>query len=152
MHHAEYSIDGLWQEIKDRLDAGQMITCSSQFGTGRDFDQDSNGISYNHFYAVDDAVQLEDGTKLLSVKDPLGFDQYVGPFSDESERWTSIETTFEHASADDGRFWIDAKTYHESMRLSVGNREVAEDKMTYFAALNVSGELYGQVKIMSNED
>ena len=89
MFTKNYSVDALWQDIKDKIDKGWMITSSSRTGTGSDKDQDKNGIAYSHEYAVLDAQKLKDGTKLIQVRNPWGHEKYHGVFADtpRSDKW-----------------------------------------------------------------
>ena len=114
MYHEDYGVDEIWQNIKDSLDKDWMVTSASNYGTGSDQDEDYIGIAYNHAFTIVAAAELDDGSKLLRLRNPWGEEKYFGPFSDKSDEWADYPG-FEYLDADDGQFWIDAKTYHETM-------------------------------------
>ena len=74
---------------------------------------------------------------------------YTGPFSDYSKKWANY-SDFDRITANDGNFWIDAKTFHRSMRLTYANLNVSKMKLSYLSAFNVTGEVFEQITIASN--
>lgn len=151
MRHSDYGIDELWQNIKEKLDKNWMVTSASHVGTGSDQDQDKNGIAYRHAYTIVAAAELEDGTKLLRVRNPWGSERYFGPFSDDSAKWENYPG-FEYVKANDGQWWIDAKSYHEGMSQTTGNPDVQDEHMSYFALFEVEGEHEERITFKSDVD
>lgn len=128
-----------------------MVTSASHVGTGSDQDQDKNGIAYRHAYTIVAAAELEDGTKLLRVRNPWGSEMYHGPFSDDSDTWENYPG-FEYVKKNDGQWWIDAKSYHEGMSQTTGNPDVQDEHMTYYALFEVEGVHEERITFKSDVD
>ena len=81
-------------------------------------------MSQSHAYSVLGTYELRqgDGTlahRLLMLRNPWGFETYRGLWNDKDELWLSgIETDFREQvpfdNLDDGKFFIDLKTFKES--------------------------------------
>ena len=65
--------------------AGDVIQCgtSNSPGGGGDSENNANGIAYGHAYSVIGVATLEDGTKLVQVRNPWGQEGYKGKWSDK---------------------------------------------------------------------
>ena len=71
-----------------------------------------------HAFTVPATLQLNDGTKLIQVRNPWGEENYNGDWSDASYKWTEAikqEVGFKYTWKDDGVWWISANDFHESM-------------------------------------
>ena len=71
-----------------------------------------HGLISGHAYTLVDTVELEDKKngemlKLIKMRNPWGKEKYVGPWSDEDDRWTDdLKAQTNHTVADDGIFWM----------------------------------------------
>lgn len=107
--HKEMMPDDLWKKMTDADKRGDVIQTGTNNGPGGEGDSDANsdGLSYGHAYTVLGVKQLDDGTRLVKIRNPWGAELYKGKFSDSSGRWTK-ETLKEagHTQADDGVFFM----------------------------------------------
>ncbi|KAL8658462.1 MAG: hypothetical protein Q9202_007556 [Teloschistes flavicans] len=72
--------------------------------------REEHGIFRRHSYPILEARELEDGIRLLKVKNPWGSDGWKGPWSDGSEEWTAERMTrLDYTFGNDGIFWISFK-------------------------------------------
>ncbi len=88
-----------------------------QTGTGspngeNDSDKNENGIAFGHAYSVIGVKELQNGTRLVKVRNPWGKEGFNGKWSDKSDAWTN-ETRAEVnlVNEDDGVFFIEFKDY-----------------------------------------
>lgn len=77
--------DNLWKQMSDADKAGDIIQTGTgnSPGTNGHFDSNANGIAYGHAYSVIGVASLEDGTKLVQVRNPWGAEGYKGKWSDK---------------------------------------------------------------------
>ncbi|RIA92740.1 hypothetical protein C1645_736092 [Glomus cerebriforme] len=65
------------------------------------------GLYSNHAYSVLRVIEIEEGTKLVQIRNPHGTGEWTGPWSDGSKEWTSERMTLlNHRFGDDGTFWM----------------------------------------------
>ena len=50
--------------------------------------QNDIGVAYGHAYTVIDTALLDDGTRLIKMRNPWGSETYHGPWGDDSHLWT----------------------------------------------------------------
>ncbi|CAG8487436.1 7631_t:CDS:2 [Funneliformis caledonium] len=61
------------------------------------------GLYCNHAYSVIRTIEIENGTKLVEIRNPHG----TGPWSDGSKEWSPERMTLlNHQFGDDGAFWM----------------------------------------------
>ena len=65
-----------------------MITAGSYSDGGSDQDKNENGVPYSHAYTVLSTFTLEDGTRLVRIRNPWNLESFDGDWSDRSETWT----------------------------------------------------------------
>jgi len=53
-----------------------------------DASTNSNGLYYSHAFTVLGGIELNDGTKLVKIRNPHGREAYRGPWSDKWGGWT----------------------------------------------------------------
>lgn len=104
--------DALWQRIL-KHDAKNDIMTAGSWG-GDDSHKDANGLVQGHAYTLLGAVQLDDGTKLLKMRNPHGLDSYKGPWGDDDSRWSNpanaAKASF-HKNKNDGIIHMDLATF-----------------------------------------
>jgi len=84
-------------------------------------------VPYKHAFTVPATLQLNDGTKLIQVRNPWGKETYDGDWSDTSDKWTEAikqEVGDKYTRKDDGVWWISAEDYHEYMESTTYNPTV----------------------------
>lgn len=85
--------DDFWQKIKD-ADQKNYIICASagKHGEQNTRDYSKSGLVSNHAYTVIQAVEINhplDGqVKLLQLRNPWGHQEWMGDWSDKSDKWT----------------------------------------------------------------
>lgn len=140
VNHVEKSVDDLWDYIDERLKMKYMVTCGSKVGTGSDQDQNAIGVPYRHAFTVPATLKLNDGTKLIQVRNPWGKETFKGDWSDSSAKWTEAiknEVGDKYKIKNDGLWWINAKDYHESFDSTTINPNIVDYHQTYFALFDV---------------
>ena len=65
-----------------------MITAGSYSGTGSDEDTNENGVPYRHAYTILSTFTLDDGTRLVRIRNPWNEELYKGDWGDRSSLWT----------------------------------------------------------------
>uniref|UniRef100_A0A3Q4MA98 Calpain 12 n=1 Tax=Neolamprologus brichardi TaxID=32507 RepID=A0A3Q4MA98_NEOBR len=76
------------------------------------------GLIKGHAYAITDADKLtkpSDEILLLRLRNPWGFIEYCGPWSDKGKEWENVDPTekerIEVKCVEDGEFWISAEDF-----------------------------------------
>lgn len=65
------------------------------------------GLYCNHAYSVIRTIEIENGTKLVEIRNPHGTGEWNGPWSDGSKEWSPERMTLlNHQFGDDGAFWM----------------------------------------------
>jgi len=85
---SSYTADELWEIFTDEDSKNSMITAGSYSGGGSDQDENENGVPYSHAYTVLSTLTLEDGTRLVRMRNPWNKEKFFGDWSDRSETWT----------------------------------------------------------------
>jgi hypothetical protein len=91
--------DEIWKLVKDNVAKGNLMTAGSRESKdGSDKHTDAWGIVMSHAYSVIDAIKLDDGTKLVKLRNPHARDSYRGQYGAESPLWTKdLATKFPDA-------------------------------------------------------
>lgn len=101
---ADQHQDEMWEIIHSGQKKNYVMTASCVHSI--------HGLISGHAYTLVDTVELEDKKngemlKLIKMRNPWGKEKYVGPWSDEDDRWTDdLKAQTNHTSADDGIFWM----------------------------------------------
>ncbi len=111
------SADKLWQMIMKHDAAGDIMTAGT-YGND-DSHKDANGLMQGHAFTLLGAVQLDDGTKLVKIRNPHGVDYYKGPWSDNDPRWSNPSVAKQagyRKNLNDGITFMDLATFMQGFK------------------------------------
>lgn len=112
----EALVDDIVDDIYWALNEHAFITLAGSAGSS-DTMTSANGIVMAHAYSILALQEIYDDngdkiTDLLTLRNPWGTEEYVGPWSDNSDLWTdNIKAQVDYVNADDGYFHIDIDTF-----------------------------------------
>ena len=141
----------LWENIRD-ADAYNCIMTSS-IGEGV-AGVDQVGLVANHSFSLVSAFERkigEETVRLMKLRNPWGFREWNGPWSDHSPQWTdeakSVFPEYDQKGEDDGIFWIsfeDFVKYFSTVCICVPVKplcnsmvKVSEDKAKQFNVIKL---------------
>ncbi|XP_063067500.1 calpain-12 [Engraulis encrasicolus] len=109
----------LWRQLTASLSRGSLLSCFIQAKTWRDIGTvTSEGLVKGHAYAITDTDKVQsDSTEVLLVRlrNPWGFVEYKGPWSDKCKDWAKVEKSeierLELKKQEDGEFWIAVEAF-----------------------------------------
>ncbi|XP_030601224.1 calpain-12 isoform X2 [Archocentrus centrarchus] len=109
----------LWRSLTAALSRGSLLSCFIQAKNSCDIGKvTGDGLIKGHAYAITDTDKLtkvSDEILLLRLRNPWGFVEYCGPWSDKDKNWDNVEQTekerLEMKSSEDGEFWISAEDF-----------------------------------------
>ncbi|XP_041347254.1 calpain-8-like isoform X1 [Gigantopelta aegis] len=98
--------DQFFARVRNSLRAGSYLTCSI-LATYNAY----KGLIADHAYSLTGVgvVHTKDcgNVCLLRIRNPWGFHEWKGAWSDRSKEWESVvEKTLDHTKKDDGEFWM----------------------------------------------
>lgn len=114
-----------WENLKDWKKAGRCLIA----GTRSDADENA-GISANHCYTVS-RIEEAMGYKLIRLRNPWGYYEWKGPWSENSAEWTEemIELLKPKFDVDDGAFWISFEDFVENFDdIAIGRLDFSAEK------------------------
>eukprot|EP00397_Hematodinium_sp_SG-2012_P018255 GEMP01018696.1.p1 GENE.GEMP01018696.1~~GEMP01018696.1.p1 ORF type:complete len:497 (+),score=122.21 GEMP01018696.1:1004-2494(+) len=109
-----YNNEELFRRMEMWDDKGYLMSCYIEDPLGKMEVEKRNGLLKGHAYSILDVVQFDDpngGTtiRLLQLRNPWGYHEWKGPWSDSSTEWKThawIEKKLHHAVEDDGVFFM----------------------------------------------
>ncbi|XP_062410400.1 calpain-12 [Sardina pilchardus] len=109
----------LWRQLTAALSRGTLLSCFIQAKTWREIGTVTpEGLVRGHAYAITDTDKvLKDSTEVLLVRlrNPWGFVEYRGPWSDKCKDWEKIDKAeierLELKKVEDGEFWIAVEAF-----------------------------------------
>ncbi|XP_047449259.1 calpain-12 [Mugil cephalus] len=109
----------LWRSLTAALSRGSLLSCFIQATNYREVGQvTGDGLVKGHAYAITDADKVTKASEevlLLRLRNPWGFIEYRGPWSDKGKEWDDVEQSekerIELKSTEDGEFWISADDF-----------------------------------------
>uniref|UniRef100_A0A3B3SHU4 Calpain 12 n=1 Tax=Paramormyrops kingsleyae TaxID=1676925 RepID=A0A3B3SHU4_9TELE len=111
---------GLWKILTASLSRGTLLSCFIQVRTRVHEIGTVNvqGLVKGHAYAITntDRVQKKSGeVLLLRLRNPWGFVEYSGPWSDKCKNWNDVDSAekkrIQLIKAEDGEFWISVEDF-----------------------------------------
>lgn len=121
-----------------------MITSGSFNGTGIDQDTNEVGLPYTHAFSIMYVVEVvdEEGEthRLVSIRNPWGFEKYFGPWSDQDERWTNdllaqASHKLDEEDNNDGKYFMafaDYVKYMETTDISLDVSQMHHSDFAFF--------------------
>ncbi|CAM4583761.1 unnamed protein product [Leuciscus chuanchicus] len=109
----------LWRAITAALARSSLISCFIHATSVKDIGiVTSEGLIKGHAYAITDTDKVQKASEevfLLRLRNPWGFVEYCGPWSDKCKDWDFIDNAqkakLELAKAEDGEFWIGVEDF-----------------------------------------
>jgi len=104
LYHQEETLENLWLDIS-KSDNDNCIMCTN---TINNKDIEKLGLVLNHAYTLISAKETPDKRiQLIRVRNPWGYKEWCGKYSDNSELWTKeLREHFSEVNKDDGTFYI----------------------------------------------
>uniref|UniRef100_A0A671VY39 Calpain 12 n=1 Tax=Sparus aurata TaxID=8175 RepID=A0A671VY39_SPAAU len=103
----------LWRSLTAALSRGSLLSCFIQVGKVA-----GNGLIKGHAYALTDTdkvTKASDEILLLRLRNPWGFVEYGGPWSDKGKEWDDVDKAekerIELKKKEDGEFWISSEDF-----------------------------------------
>ena len=76
--------------------------------------RNSVGIVFNHAYSILAAKELNDGTRLVKLRNPWDSDRYTGPYGDDNMT-TAVANELGHSlDTEDGFFYMDVNDFYKN--------------------------------------
>uniref|UniRef100_A0A4W6CNS0 Calpain 12 n=1 Tax=Lates calcarifer TaxID=8187 RepID=A0A4W6CNS0_LATCA len=109
----------LWRSLTRALFRGSLLSCFIQASNYLDIGKvTGNGLIKGHAYAITDTDKVKKATDeilLLRLRNPWGFIEYRGPWSDKGKEWDDVDKAekerIELKETEDGEFWISAEDF-----------------------------------------
>ena len=111
-----YTEEEIWLKYKDAQEKGFLMTA----GTNCDEDLliEEMGLIKSHAYTI---IQLVEVTtklgkqKLINLRNPWGHREWIGDWSDSSEKWTKDirDQCLNYGVKDDGSFWMSLEDFYK---------------------------------------
>ncbi|XP_056139610.1 calpain-12 [Lampris incognitus] len=106
----------LWRALAAALSRGSLLSCFIQASSYSEVGKvTADGLVKGHAYAITDSDKVMKASKetlLLRLRNPWGFVEYSGPWSDTSNDWNDVDSAekkrIELKKKEDGEFWISA--------------------------------------------
>ncbi|KAJ0063805.1 hypothetical protein NL108_006772 [Boleophthalmus pectinirostris] len=108
-----------WRLLTSALSRGSLLSCFiealhyTEVGVVT-----KQGLIKGHAYAITDTDKVQRGSEeilLYKLRNPWGFVEYEGPWSDKSNEWDSVDEAekarVELKRTEDGEFWISAEDF-----------------------------------------
>uniref|UniRef100_A0A8C7F8A2 Calpain 12 n=1 Tax=Oncorhynchus kisutch TaxID=8019 RepID=A0A8C7F8A2_ONCKI len=109
----------MWKALSAALSRGSLLSCFIQASNYREIGTvTAEGLVKGHAYAITDTdmVKKPDGEALLlRLRNPWGFVEYSGPWSDKSKDWDDVDAAekkrIELKKSEDGEFWMNVEDF-----------------------------------------
>nr|XP_034308923.1 calpain-8-like [Crassostrea gigas]XP_034308924.1 calpain-8-like [Crassostrea gigas]XP_034308925.1 calpain-8-like [Crassostrea gigas] len=129
----------LHTRVRNALYSNAAVTC----GTPGTFVK-KYGLLGSHEYTINGAVTAK-GVRLFRLRNPWGKTEWIGPYSDGSREWQSIQGIIEGPNKDDGEFYISLEHFlYLFTTLTICNITPDFDSDGRSDSLNYCTCLYGQ--------
>lgn len=109
----------LWRSLTAALSRGSLLSCFIQANSYLEIGKvTENGLITGHAYAITDTDKVKkasDEILLLRLRNPWGFVEYRGPWSDKGKEWNDVvkaeKERIDLKKEEDGEFWISAEDF-----------------------------------------
>ncbi|XP_036817725.1 calpain-8 isoform X1 [Oncorhynchus mykiss] len=109
----------MWKALSDALSRGSLLSCFIQASNYLEIGTvTAEGLVKGHAYAITDTDTVKKSAGealLLRLRNPWGFVEYSGPWSDKSKDWDDVDAAekkrIELKNSEDGEFWISAEDF-----------------------------------------
>uniref|UniRef100_A0A4W5P4D4 Calpain 12 n=1 Tax=Hucho hucho TaxID=62062 RepID=A0A4W5P4D4_9TELE len=111
----------MWKALSDALSRGSLLSCFIQASNYLEIGTvTAEGLVKGHAYAITDTDTVKKSAGealLLRLRNPWGFVEYSGPWSDKSKDWDDVDAAekkrIELKNSEDGEFWISAEDFNK---------------------------------------
>ena len=115
--HDYISVDDLWNKML-QYDGSNHIMMAATYGFS-DTTINTEGLVNNHAYTVLGVKMLSNGTRLVKLRNPWGYEVYFGDWSDISPLWTSaLRKEADAVEANDGIIHMTVEYYHANVKVT----------------------------------
>ncbi|KAM4627303.1 calpain-12 [Polymixia lowei] len=109
----------LWRSLTAALSQGTLLSCFIQASSYHEIGKmTAEGLIKGHAYAITDSDKVKKGSGealLLRLRNPWGFVEYRGPWSDKCKDWDDVDRAekerIELKKREDGEFWISTEDF-----------------------------------------
>jgi len=102
--------DDLWKKMIDAKQKGYVMTAGTS-GDVHNLPIEEMGLSPSHAYTVLDLHDIN-GEKVMRLRNPWGYGEYSGDWSDTSKKWTEeLKIKYGLVNKDDGDFYMSYDDY-----------------------------------------
>uniref|UniRef100_UPI0037E8312C calpain-12 n=1 Tax=Semicossyphus pulcher TaxID=241346 RepID=UPI0037E8312C len=109
----------LWRSLTAALSRGSLLSCFIEASSYHDVGKvTGDGLIKGHAYAITDTDKVKkasDEILLLRLRNPWGFVEYRGPWSDKGKEWDDLDKAekerIDLKKREDGEFWISAEDF-----------------------------------------
>ncbi|CAJ1065384.1 calpain-12 [Xyrichtys novacula] len=109
----------LWRSLTAALSRGSLLSCFIQACNYKEVGQvTGDGLIKGHAYAITDTDKVKKASEevlLLRLRNPWGFIEYRGPWSDKGSEWDQVDKAEKDRinlkKKEDGEFWICAEDF-----------------------------------------
>uniref|UniRef100_A0A665UGL6 Calpain-2 catalytic subunit-like n=1 Tax=Echeneis naucrates TaxID=173247 RepID=A0A665UGL6_ECHNA len=109
----------LWRSLTAALSRGSLLSCFIQASSYHDIGKvTGEGLVKGHAYAItgtDKVRKASDEILLLRLRNPWGFVEYRGPWSDKGKEWEEVDKAEKERiklkKREDGEFWISSEDF-----------------------------------------
>jgi len=114
-----HDVNAVWEEIGKAVAKGCAAACGvadEKWGKHSNEEMKALGVVCNHVFSCVGTHALEDGTRLLRLRNPWGQGgEWSGAWSDKSEEWTEERKAEvpEFTDKNDGTFFITVEDFYE---------------------------------------
>ncbi|XP_072320022.1 calpain-12 [Eucyclogobius newberryi] len=110
-----------WRLLTSALSRGSLLSCFIQAKSYKEVGfVTKEGLIKGHAYAITDTDKVKKGSDeilLYKLRNPWGFVEYLGPWSDKSAEWDNVDEAernrVELKRREDGEFWISAEDFSQ---------------------------------------
>ncbi|XP_042151782.1 calpain-9-like isoform X1 [Oncorhynchus tshawytscha] len=111
----------MWKALSAALSRGSLLSCFIQASNYREIGTvTAEGLVKGHAYAITDTdtvKKLAGEALLLRLRNPWGFVEYSGPWSDTSKDWDDVDAAekkrIDLKNSEDGEFWISVEDFNK---------------------------------------
>ncbi|XP_037365747.1 calpain-9-like [Talpa occidentalis] len=119
--------ENFYEILETAFKRDSLVGCSIVKSTAESKARTPFGLIKGHCYTVTGIDQVNfqgQKTELIRVRNPWGFGEWNGPWSDRSSEWDSVDPAEKkrlcHAALDDGEFWmafVDFKAHFDKVMI-----------------------------------
>ncbi|XP_037534124.1 calpain-12 [Nematolebias whitei] len=115
----------LWRSLGAALSRGSLLSCFIQAHSYREVGQvTADGLVKGHAYAITDTDKVKRGLDevlLLRLRNPWGFVEFCGSWSDKCKEWDDMEQSekerIELKLQEDGEFWMSVDDFSRTFNV-----------------------------------